>query len=168
MMSIVIYSQETLDQKTKIENFLSKTGIITKYEDYKLPNIKLGIGLGFAQSRIRKISISNEYHLFLQISVTEKNNIKTASIAFEDLTEIQRALEILSKQAPNDLDEEIEYIENKFVTEDGFKVGYYVSKNRINWFLKLEDRGLSIYTRNPEVFIEAFNLAKDKMNLLKK
>ncbi|GAA3521015.1 hypothetical protein GCM10022393_39180 [Aquimarina addita] len=163
LIPIIFFGQEVKEHQTKINEFISKKGAIIRFEDLKLPNIKSAYE--FAESRIRKIEISDEKGLFLQISISGKYDTKTSSISYEDLIEIQNAMGVLQKLAQNDLSTELDYIENKYTTKDEFIIGYYVSKNKLNWYMKIE--GSSLFSKNSEVFQQAFNLAKDKMESLK-
>ena len=57
-------------------------------------------------------------------------------------------------------------MENKFVTDDGFQVGYYVSKGKVQWYLTLEKYGKStIFISFPKINL-AFDGAKKKIEEL--
>lgn len=161
------FSQEKEKQNSKMDDFVSKTGVIIKYEDFNLPNIKLYLGV--AKSKIRKISSGKESQLFLQISKEDKYGDKTASIAYDDLLEMQKALISLSLQSEKDVITNSDYLENKFVTDDGFQVGYYVSKGKISWYLKLAKYGSNntVFSKDLKAFETAFQLGKEKIESLK-
>jgi hypothetical protein len=161
------YGQGAKDANTKMDEFASKTGVIIKYEDYKLQDIKLSYGV--AEAKIRKLTSGGETKYFYQISNEGKYGTKTASIAYEDLTEMQKALVPLKSQAINDASTSSDYTENKFVTDDGFQVGYYVSKEKVNWYITLEKygNGNTIFVKDAETIEEAFNLAKQRIDELK-
>ncbi len=162
-----VFSQEKKEEKSKMLDFVSKTGAILKFEDYNLPNIKLYYGI--AESKIRKISNGNEERLFLQILKKGKYDTTTASIAYEDLLEIQKALTILKNQSEKDLITISDYLENKFITEDGFQVGYYVKKGKIVWYVKLEKYGSdnTAFVKDYEILLKAFEAGKEKIEALK-
>lgn len=162
-----VFSQEKREQKSKMLDFVSKTGAILKFEDYNLPDIKLYYGI--AESKIRKISSGNEKRFFLQISKKGKYDTKTASVAYEDLLEIQKALTILKNQSEKDAMTTSDYLENKFITEDGFQTGYYVNKGKIVWYMKLEkyESDNTIFAKDYETLSEAFKSGKEKIEILK-
>jgi secreted protein with Ig-like and vWFA domain len=82
---------------------------------------------------------------------------------------MQKALVPLKSQAINDASTSSDYTENKFVTDDGFQVGYYVSKEKVNWYITLEKygNGNTIFVKDAETIEEAFNLAKQRIDELK-
>lgn len=160
-------AQEIKEQQSKMQNFVSKTGVIIKFEDYKLSNIKSTYG--FAESKIRKVIAGNEAKYFLQISKTGKYDTKTASIAYEDLIETQKALSRLKIQSETDISTSSDYLENKFITDDGFQVGYYISKEKIAWYMKLEKYGSdnTFFTKDYEAINSAFQAGKLKIEELR-
>jgi hypothetical protein len=162
-----IYGQDVKDANTKVDEFVSKTGVIVKFEDYKLDDIKLSYGV--AEAKVRKITSGGETKYFYQISNEGKYGTKTASIAYEDLIEMQKALASLESQASSDSNTSSDYIENKFVTDDGFQVGYYVSKGKLNWYMMLEKygNGNTIFMKDASTIKQAFSAAKAKMDELK-
>src|SRR6056300_239607 len=84
------YAEDIKDKQTKMEVFASRTGVIVKYEDYNLADILLNYGV--AEARVRKLTSGGEVKYFYQISKEAKYGTKTASIAYEDLLEIQKAM----------------------------------------------------------------------------
>lgn len=146
---------------------MSKTGVILKFEDYILPTIKSTYDI--AESKIRKVIAGNESKYFLQISKNGKYATKTASIAYEDLIETQKALSNLKIQAEKDWETSSDYLENKFITDDGFQIGYYVSKGKTVWYIKLEkyDSESTLFLKDPESIESIFQLGKEKVETLK-
>ena len=169
ILSTSIFAQEIKKEaktvETKIDVFTSKTGIITKFTDSKLTALKLSYG-EVAGTRIRKISIGPVSSYFYQI---EKER-STASIEYSDLLEVIKALKTLKDEAEKDAATNPDYLEDKFVTVDGFQVGYYVSKGKVSWYLKLEKYGSdnTLFIGSAEIIESAFNEAKVKIEELKK
>lgn len=166
-----LFAQDAKDVQqatTKMDVFASKTGTIIKFIDYSLPNLKLYLG-GIAETRIRKLVSGTEVKYFYQISYEGKYDTKTASIAYEDLLEVIKAIEPLKNSSKEDIELNPDYLENKFVTEDGFQLGYYVSKGKINWYLRLEKYGSgnTIFPSDFDSIESAFNSAKQKIDELK-
>lgn len=157
-----------IKEETKMEAFTSKKGVIIKYIDYSLPNLPLTYGS--AETKIRKLVSGNEVKLFYQISKKGKYGTKTASIAYEDLQEILKALKTLEADAINDKTINPDYLENKFITDDGLSLGYYVSNKKIGWYLVLEKHGSdnTIFVKDPSLLKTAFDTAKQKIEELRK
>jgi len=171
LLTSILYAQDAKNveqAKTKMDVFTSKTGTIIKFIDYSLPNLKLYLG-GVAETKIRKFVIGTDVKYFYQISNEGKYDTKTASIAYEDLIEVIKAIEPLKNSSNADLELNPDYLENKFVTEDGFQLGYYVSKGKLHWYLTLEKYGSgnTIFPHDFESIETAFNSAKNKIDELK-
>lgn len=173
ILSLVVLSflsvnaQDVKDTETKMTEFASKTGVIIKFEDYNLDNIK--IKYGAAEAKIRKVISGGDTGLFYQISYETKYGTKTASIAYEDLLETQKALESLKAQASADSGTESDYVENKFVTDDGFQIGYFISDGKLNWYMMLEKYGSgnTVFINKVSEIEEAFSDAMAKIKELK-
>lgn len=161
------YGQDKIDQNSKIEEFVSKTGTIIKFENYNLENIKLTYGM--AESKIRKIIAGDEIRYFLQISKSGKYDTKTASIAYEDIIEIQKALKTLIKQSEIDINTDSDYLENKFITEDGFQVGYFVNNSKVKWYAVLEKYGSdnTLFLKEYSALENSLSDGKNKIEELK-
>ena len=56
----------------------------------------------------------------------------TASIEYSDLLEVIKALKTLQSEEPKDVASNPDYLENKFITVDGFQVGYFVDKVKVH------------------------------------
>jgi len=89
-------------------------------------------------------------------------------IEYSDLVEINKALAKLTSEVDADCAENPDYLENKFRTVDGVEVGYYVSKGKASWFMKLERYTSStVFIKSKEVLVEAFTNAQKKIEELK-
>ena len=172
LVAITSYGQDTKKEadaiKTKMDVFASKTGTITKYVDTKLPNLKTSFGS--EETRIRKISNGVTSAFFYQIVKEGKYSNSTASIEYNDLLEILKALKVLQPEVDKDIASKPDYLENKFITEDGFQIGYYVSNGKASWYIKLEKYGSenTLFIDNGDSIETAFTLAKNKIEELKK
>lgn len=164
------YGQENQKEKklsSKMLDFVSKTGVLIKFEDYNLPNLKSKYGI--ANVKIRKIYSGNEEKFFLQISNKGKYGANNASVAHEDIREIQKAITTLKNQSTEDMISKSDYLENKFVTDDGFEVGYLVNNGKITWYLTLEKNssGSTLFFKDLTSTIEMFNSSITKIEKLK-
>ncbi|NDW17954.1 hypothetical protein D0T53_03355 [Dysgonomonas sp. 216] len=154
--------------KTKMDAFSSKTGTITKFIDTKLPNLKTSYSS--PETRIRKISNTNISAYFYQIEKEGKYSNNTASIEYSDLLEVIKALSVLKVDESKDIALNPDYLENKFVTVDGFQIGYFVSKGKSTWYIKLEKYGSdnTVFINDVNIVEAAFTEAKNKIEELKK
>ena len=162
----VAAAQDAQDEATKFEQFASKTGVIIKFIDYSLPDLRLTYGV--AETKIRKLISGGQIGYFYQISYEGDYDTKTASIAYVDLKEILKAVESLSSEYADDVSSKPDYLESKFVTEDGFQVGYYVSGSSASWYLVLEKYGSgnTIFMRNVSTIENAFSEAARRIEEL--
>jgi len=156
------------DIKTKMDVFTSKTGVISKFIDYKLSNI--GSTYSFAETRVRKVTNGNIIGYFYQIEKEGKYSSNIASIEYTDLLEVLKALKTLKSEVDSDVTSNPDYMENKFITVDGFQVGYFVSKGKPKWYIKLEKYGSdnTIFVDSVNIIETAFIEAKNKIEELKK
>lgn len=154
--------------KTKMDMFSSKTGTITKFVDTKLPNLKTSYS--GAETKIRKIINGANSAYFFQITKEGKYSNSTASIEYNDLLEVLKALKALQPEVEKDVALNPDYLENKFVTVDGFQVGYYVSGGKASWYVRLEKYGSdnTLFIDNGTTIESAFTEAKNKIDELKK
>lgn len=160
--------KEAETAKTKMDLFSSKAGTITKFTDTKLPNLKTSYG--GAETKIRRIINGANSAYFYQISKEGKYSTSTASIEYNDLLEVLKALKALQPEVEKDIATNPDYLENKFVTVDGFQVGYYVSSGKASWYVKLEKYGSdnTLFVDNGTTIETAFTEAKNKIDELKK
>jgi len=159
--------KEAESAKTKMDIFSSKTGVIVKFIDTKLPN--LSALYTSAETRIRKVKSGNTATYFYQIEKEGKYGSATASIEYSDLLEVIKAVKSLKTEVEADIASNPDYMENKFTTVDGFQVGYYVSKGKATWYIRLEKYGSdkTLFVTDGEVIETAFTNAKNKIDELK-
>lgn len=158
--------KEAEKQETKMERFASQTGVITKFTDYNLSDLKSSYTV--AKTRIRKLNSGDNINYFYQISKPGKYGESTASIEYADLLEVIKAFNSLKSEVDNDVNLNPDYLENKFITVDGFKLGYFVNKGKATWYIKLEKYGSdkTLYIKDLEKIDINFNEAKNKIEAL--
>ncbi|MBL0743044.1 hypothetical protein [Chryseolinea lacunae] len=154
---------------TKFEEFSSKVGSMLKFEDYPLSPLKIKLG-GSVETRIRKLSSGGVTMHFYQIQKRAQYSTSSASIEYSDLLEILRSLATLKQASGADQSRNPYYLENKFITTDGFQVGYFVSDGKLSWYIKLEQYGSdnTLFISDPEFLASSFNEAKAKIDDLTK
>ena len=162
---LVTFAQnETNKPQTKFEQLASKTGRILKFVDVKMPP-----RLSYLECNIRIIMDEqlNRYFFRIEKPETPSSLEKIAMIEYSDLVEINKALKKLLSEVENDCASNPDYLENKFITEDGFRIGYYVDNGKANWFIKIEPYGESTVFIKKEVLAEQFPAAQRKIEELK-
>jgi hypothetical protein len=171
LCSYLVFAQETKKETpTKIDAFSSKTGVIVKITDYKLPALKASYS-NPAETRVRVISgTTNKPAYFFQVEKEGKYGNSTASIEYADLLEVIKALATLKTEVEKDLAANPDYLENKFTTVDGFQLGYYISEGKVKWYLQLEKYGSdkTLFIDKVETIEAAFDAAKNKIEELRK
>jgi hypothetical protein len=122
-----------------------------------------------AETRIRKVKSGNTESYFYQIEKEGKYNSSTASIEYSDLLEVIKAIKTLKTEVDADISSNPDYMENKFTTVDGLQVGYYVSKGKATWYIRLEKYGSdnTLFVADGETIDTAFTKAKNKIDELK-
>ncbi len=156
-------------QLTKFEEFSSKTGVIVKFVDVSLPN--LPVSYSTLQTGIRTImrGSENAYFYRLEEPETSRSVAHIAMIEYSDLVEINKAVSRLVADVDADVAANPDYLENKFKTSDGFEVGYYVSKQKAHWYIKLERYSSStVFLKNQQDVVDAFKAAQEKIEELKR
>lgn len=167
VFTISLQSQEKKDAKSKMTEFVSKTGAIIKFEEYRLPKLKSSYG--GAEVNIRKIISGKLEKYFYQVSKKGEYDTKVASIAYEDLVEVIKAIDELKNQSEEDVNTISDYLENKFVSEDEFVIGYYVSNKRVVWYIQLDKYGSNntIFLKDVELFSKSCKAGKLKIEELR-
>lgn len=167
MMPMALFAQSDSEKKlTKFEQFTSKTGRISKFVDVEMPNIPESF-MGSLYTSIRTLmgEESNSYFYRIEEGGTSRG---VAMIEYSDLVEINKALTKLLSEVEADCSANPDYLENKFITEDGFQIGYYVSKGKASWYLKLERCSNStVFIKNAEALTTNFPAAQKKIEELK-
>ena len=154
-------------QLTKFEEFSSKTGSIIKFVDFSLPKLSLSWGPLGTSILVMKAN-KDSYFYRIEEAETRSSVAHIAMIEYSDLVEINKALVKLTSEVESDIVTNPDYLENKFITTDGFQVGYYVNKGSAHWYLKLERYSSStVFVKNQEVLVEAFTNAQKKNRRIK-
>ncbi len=155
--------------RTKMDVLSSKTGTITKFIDTRMPALKTSFTR--AETRIRKVTNGSSTDYFYQIKKrTKKDSSIIASVEYSDVLEVIKAVKTLQIDAEKDIASKPYFIENKFITVDGFHVGYYIKEGKTWWYLKLKENDITntLYMSSGGKIEEAFVVAKNKIEELKK
>ena len=154
------------DEKSlsKMEQFVSNAGQIIKFENYDLPDLKGSYSI--LKTKVRRVNAGGETKYYFIMVKEDKYGNKAAHTAEEDLIEIAKALDQLIIHSENE-ESDSDYLENKFTSEDGFKIGYYKDKS-LKWFVTLEKYGSSsIYLKGYADLKAIIGMAQKKIQELK-
>lgn len=127
---------------------------------------------------IRKTIVGSQSSVFLQLSYKyDDSNETNAFISYNDVIELDKALDELIKQREADSLGEASYLENKFKTEDYLQLGYYLQKRvkkegvleETYWYIDLDSRyrRSTAFFSTPENLSNGFKKAIQKLNELK-
>lgn len=161
---------DAVKKLTKFEEFTSKSGSITKYIDVKMADLAGSTGSGLlkvrytATAKVRTIVSGPDKEYFFRLGTSTV----FAFIAYSDLVEVNKAISKLRSEVEADKQANPDYLENKFTTDDGFQIGYYVSGNSVTWFCQLSKYGdNSLFFDKPEKLFECFDSGQKKIEELK-
>ncbi|MDQ8014878.1 MAG: hypothetical protein REI96_20700 [Flavobacterium nitrogenifigens] len=169
LVGLTMNAQDAKSQpSTKMDVFISKTGVIRKFIDYNFEPLKSSYDTH--EARVRKIIVGAESKFFFQLVNKSKYGDKVASIEYNDLLEVIKALGNLKSSVESDIALKPDYLENKFVTADGFELGYYVSEGKVRWVIHLEKYGSdnTIILNDIESVEKILMMSKSKIEELKK
>ena len=99
---------------------------------------------------VRRVDAGDEtqyYYVFKVVSKDTRTSMQSSfvtMISYEDLEKINYALKLLLVKEEDDRKlelAEVDYIENKYVTESGFKIGYCIDNAKLKWFVEFDHFG---------------------------
>lgn len=140
--SEIAKSMANTKKETKYEKFTSKTGTIIKFYDEEMPKISSVSGPDI-ETCIRVLMDTEKKYFFrlgreVSYSKPDREYEFLFMVEYSDLVEINKALVRLQKEYDEDSKKNYDHIENKFVTVDGFKIGYHKRGWGLDWFVSLE------------------------------
>lgn len=166
--SYTLLGQSIAEKPTsKIDAFMSKKGTMIRFIDYKLPDLKTTYDV--AEIRIRQFTNSPSLNYFLQITKQGKYSKSTASLDYDDLVELLKAFNNLRETATADIALHSDYLENKFIGNDGFEIGYFIESDKGTWYLKLDKIGSdnTLFLQDGTVIENLLTEAKTRIDIIK-
>ena len=118
--------------------------------DYPISTIVIQTDHSHVNTFVRRVDVGNEtqyYYVFKFVSKDTHASIQSSfvtMISYEDLVKIIHALKLLRVKEEDDNKLElakVDYIENKYVTESGFKIGYCINNAKLEWFVEFDHVG---------------------------
>jgi hypothetical protein len=169
-LSIFSWSQDTSSTKdqTSYDRFLSKSGTMIRFQDYKMPELRGNYQT--YENRIRILTVGADKSEYYQIVVTGKYSSVTGSISYEDMSETIKAIDLLLQAFQSDNALKPDYLENKFVTKDGVAIGYYISSKDSSWYINLDryKSDSTVFIKDGQILKVAFYEAQKRMDILGK
>ena len=135
----------------------------SKIEDYELT--KLSPSLNYImRPRIRKLITIDDTKFSYQIvmnSVNDTYNDVIISMTKDEIKEARAALNTLVQKSNIDLTSKAEYLQNDYIFESGFIIGYEITKGRLLWTLSQIDGGIkhTYYTKTINEIVKSFSEA---------
>jgi hypothetical protein len=166
--SILLAQEEMKAPQSTYEQFLSGKGTMITKDFFEMPPL---------QSSYQKLSVKvvrlaalQTEKLFLTFTAEAKYSDKQAAIVYDDLLEVDKALETIAEKSQEDQAQDIGYRERYFVTNDGFKIGYFQSGSKQTVFIELDDYQTddTFFFNSFQPLFDTFAAAKVKMGELKK
>jgi len=152
-----------------------------KVEDYELSPIPSPVGLLKANARIRKTISSKDTSLLYQIRIYHMSNtsisdinindVLYSSLTKQDIEEAREALTVLLEQSKVDVESKANYIENEYLFENGFSIGYFISKKgNTTWYFTQDNgiREVTFWVKNINEIVKSFSEAKVIIEQLEK
>ena len=141
----------------------SKENRFVKFYDITTLGIPTAFG-GWVKTHIRVFQ-ENPNSKYSYIIEDESSSIL---IEYQDLVKINQALVRLQSEVDADIQAGRDYLENKYVSDNGFQIGYCVKNGEVSWFMQLNRNTSSfILLKEPELFIPSFKAAQQEIEELK-
>ncbi len=122
---------------TKYNTLDTRKGTVIRFVDKKMKDI-VYTNMFPMNSKIRTFYDTGEKTYFVILSLTKSKTM----IEYSDLVEVNKAFDKFFKEVDEDCALKPDYLENKFITDDGFKIGYYVEKGKAHWFVDFDTTSL--------------------------
>lgn len=145
--------------ETKFDKYTSSHGVFSQFVEYKMPNFKLdGTYINEVTIRVYTNLQTKEKTCFLRIRSGYAYRIE--SIEYGDLIKIIEAIPKLKDLAAN-TEQQGDYMQTIFISEDGFQIGWYMEKGKTTWAMTVDSQ-LRKFKTNYD-FESAFIEIKDRM-----
>ena len=157
-LSNFTYSQDkgkVNESKTKMDAITSKTCSLIKSISYEMPVLPTKYEIDKVNNRVMVITTGGVESFFYQMEDPDERFGATASIEYSDLLKIINAIEMMKSEVVNDVQTNSDRINNMFMTDDGFAIGYDIKKGKTTWFIFL--------SRRSEVFFDSIDNVEQSM-----
>ena len=160
---------DSIVRVTKYNAIDSRKGTIVKIVDKERDKIVTNDSWFGLKSAIRTCNIDGDNSYFLVIESHREEKIpRDVRIEYSDLVEVNKAFDKFFKEIDADCALNPDYLESKFITDDGFKIGYYVKKGKAHWFVDLDiDSPGYIDLKKPHDFSKVLKDAQNEIEIMK-
>ncbi len=154
------------NELTKMQRIVSEKGSLIRTVSHDLKALQSSANALSAQITI--IDSGNGAEYFLQLIRETEYEDDIAAISENDIYGLSEALESLKKASQVDVYLDADHVQNIFVTEDYFKVGYFVLDAALTWFIEFDEYSDELEYFGDVVTLEGlFEEAKEKIKELK-
>lgn len=143
--------------ETKFDKYTSSYGVFSQYAEYEMPNFKLDGGyINEVKIRVYTDLQTKAKTCFLRIR--SGYAYRTESIEYSDLIKIIDAIPKLKDLAAN-TEQQGEYMQTLFISDDGFQIGWYKEKGKTTWAMTVDSQWRTFKTNYDleSAFIEIKN-----------
>lgn len=125
---------DSIRSNTKYGELFLQKGIFYKFEDFKIEKYPYIVNINGPKIKtsIRKVYNEPQNHYFVKL----RADGYVVFIDYSDLVEINKAINKLKSEAENDLLKKPEYLENEYISDDNFLIGYWVKKSLGQYVVK--------------------------------
>ena len=176
------YHSMAIAQDNKFNDLATPHGKIVKYIDMAMPNIKVaGAVLSQLTSPVgssrtiydieTRIRYSyNEDKMYCCLVYKDGHIIHTELICYEELVQINNALQRLQKESESDKNIQPPHLINEYKTSNGVSIGYEIMGSSVLWYIDLGHKIVKdvIHIKNGIAMIETFQSIQKKMEELSK
>lgn len=176
------YHSMAIAQDNKFNDLATPHGKIVKYIDMAMPNINVA-GAVLSQlttpvgsnrtiydieTRIRYSY--NEDKMYCCLVYKDGHIIHTELICYEELVQINNALQRLQKESESDKNIQPPHLINEYKTSNGVSIGYEIMGSSVLWYIDLGHKIVKapIHIKNGIAMIETFQSIQKKMEELSK
>ena len=153
------------EQISKYDKLLSKSGCVIKKASVPViqKNLAAYGGRDYISLSVKLVKIGTTTYYYLYFY--ERWDDKFAFIEYNDLVSLISSLPTIRASEQKDITSEIEGIQNRYVTADGFAVGYNIENGYAQWGINLNIFDMSSYYKKSTPDIE---LSYDEILLILK
>jgi len=154
------------NELTKLQSLVSEKGKLIRSVSHDLQSLQSGANTLKAQITIVDSDDGTEY--FLQLIRETEYEDDIAAISESDIKDLSKALDALKKASQVDVYLDADHVQNVFVTEDDFKIGYFVLDASLTWFIEFDEYNDELeYFSDISVLENLFEKAEEKIKELK-
>lgn len=147
----------------------SQKGKVIKFTDKKFDKIVYYLSSKGIESSIRTFYNNGGNSYFLVLEPPFIGGKKRIMIEYSDLLEVNKAIDKFFKEVDSDCASDPDYLENKYITEDGFKIGYYVEKGKAHWIVDFDTSSPTplLEIKKPYEFAKGLKDAQNEIEKMK-